>query len=75
MDVKTAFLNDDLFEDVYMVQLVGFQQRGMVIWFVSLRSRFMVLIRHASRKWYLKFDKVITINGFKENVVDRCIYI
>ena len=27
MDVKTAFMNgDDLFEDVYMVQPVGFQQ-------------------------------------------------
>ena len=23
---------------------------------------------------YLKFDEVITANGFKENIVDQCIY-
>ena len=28
MDVKTAFLNGDLFEDVYIVQQVGFYQTG-----------------------------------------------
>ena len=28
MDVKTTFLNGNLFEDVHMVQPVGFQQTG-----------------------------------------------
>ncbi|XP_022846239.1 uncharacterized protein LOC111368978 [Olea europaea var. sylvestris] len=29
----------------------------------------------ASRQWYLKFNDTITSFGFKENVVDRCIYL
>ena len=45
MDAKTAFLNGDLFEDVYMVQQLASSKRGIVIWFVNLRSRFMVLSR------------------------------
>ena len=28
MDVKTASLNGDLFEDMYMIQLIVFQQTG-----------------------------------------------
>ena len=31
-------------------------------------------LKQASRQWYLKFDEVITRNGYKENVVDMCIY-
>ena len=32
-------------------------------------------LKQASRQWYLKFNNVITSFGFKENIVDRCIYI
>ena len=31
-------------------------------------------LKQASRQWYLKFDEVVTANGFKENIVDQCIY-
>ena len=31
-------------------------------------------LNQASRRSYLKFDEVVTANGFKENLVDQCIY-
>ena len=31
-------------------------------------------LKQASRHSYLKFDEVVTANGFKENIVDQCIY-
>ena len=33
------------------------------------------MVLQASRHWYLKFDEVVTTNGFKENIVDQCIYV
>jgi len=32
-------------------------------------------LKQASRQWYLKFNDTITSFGFKENTVDRCIYL
>ena len=31
-------------------------------------------LKQTSRQWYLKFDEVVIANGFKENIVDQCIY-
>ena len=73
MDVKTIFLNGDLFKSVYMVQLVCFQQTGNDNLVCKLKKS-IYGVKLASRQWYIKFDKVIIRNGFKENVVDMCIY-
>ena len=32
-------------------------------------------LKQISKQWYIKFDEVIIRNGFKENVIDRSIYI
>ncbi|RDX62551.1 hypothetical protein CR513_59105, partial [Mucuna pruriens] len=60
MDVKTAFLNGDIDETIYMMQPKNF---------VSNESKSM-----ASRQWYHKFHQFITSYGFETNVVDDCVY-
>jgi len=74
MDVKTVFLNEDLKEDVYMDQSVGFIEEGKKHMVCKLKKSIYGL-KQASRQWYLKFNDTITSFGFKENIVDRCIYL
>ncbi|KAM5574982.1 hypothetical protein ABKV19_014096 [Rosa sericea] len=72
MDVKTAFLNGDLYEEIYMLQPEGFVEDDNKV--CKLRKSIYGL-KQASRQWYLKFDKVITQFGFLENKLDECIYL
>jgi hypothetical protein len=70
MDVKTAFLNGDLEEEVYMKQPEGFDDYSERA--CKLRKSIYGL-KQASSQWYIKFHKVITSFGFIENLVDQCI--
>ena len=74
MDVKTAFLNGDIDETIYMVQLKNFEL-GNPKHLVCRLKKSIYGLKQASRQWYWKFDKVISSYGFKENTVDQCIYI
>ena len=31
-------------------------------------------LKQASNRWYLMFDEVFTANGFKDNIIDQCIF-
>jgi len=73
MDVKTAFLNGDLDEKVYMDQPEGFMTTGKEKLVCKLKKSIYKL-KQASRQWYLKFNDTILSYGFVENTVDRCIY-
>ncbi|KAD4179829.1 hypothetical protein E3N88_28420 [Mikania micrantha] len=74
MDVKTAFLNGDLEEEIYMEQPEGFSapgQEGKVCKLVkSLYS-----LKQAPKQWHQKFDQVMLNNGFKINECDKCVYV
>jgi hypothetical protein len=74
MDVKTAFLNGSLEEEVYMDQPEGFSLKGKEHMVCKLNKSIYGL-KQASRQWYLKFNDTITSFGSKENTVDRCIYL
>ncbi|KAL0553776.1 hypothetical protein IC582_007680 [Cucumis melo] len=74
MDVKTVFLNGNLDEEVFMDQPEGFMIAGKEHMVCKLK-RSIYGLKQASRQWYLKFNDTITSFGFKENIVDRCIYL
>ena len=73
MDVKTAFLNGELSENVYMAQPKGFIIEGKENLGCRLK-RSIYGLKQASRQWYLKFDESIRRFGFEENKEDNCIY-
>ena len=73
MDVKTAFLNGDLDEDIYMEQPEGFAIKEQEHLACKLKKSIYGL-KQASRQWYIKFNNTITSFGFTENTVDQCIY-
>ena len=72
MDVKTTFLNGNLDEDIYMEQPGGFAKKGNEHLVCKLKKSIYVL---KPRQWYIKFNNTITSFGFKENIIDQCIYL
>ena len=57
MDVKTAFLNGNLTEDVYMMQLEGFVNPTNAGKLCKLQKSIYGL-KQASRSWNIHFDEV-----------------
>ena len=73
MDVKTAFLNGELDQNVYMAQPKGFVVKGKERMGCRLKKSIYGL-KQASRQWYLKFDTTVKKFRFKENIEDNCVY-
>nr|GEU81760.1 hypothetical protein [Tanacetum cinerariifolium] len=73
MDVKTAFLNGDLNEEIYMKQLEGFMMSGHESKVCKLKKSLYGL-KQAPKQWHQKFDDVVLSNGFSLNKADKCVY-
>ena len=74
MDVKTAFLNGDLNEEIYMEQPEGFSAPGQENKVCKL-VKSLYGLKQAPKQWHEKFDKAILSSGFKINECDKCVYI
>ena len=72
MDVKIAFLNDDLVEDVYMTQLEGFESIDSHK--ICKLQRSIYGLKQASRSWNIRFDETIKEFEFIKNEDDPCVY-
>ncbi|KAD4385964.1 hypothetical protein E3N88_26133 [Mikania micrantha] len=73
MDVKTAFLNGHLTEDVYMVQHEGFVDPKNYNKVCKLNKSIYGL-KQASRSWNIRFDQKIKELGFIKNEDEPCVY-
>ena len=73
MDVKTAFLNGDLDEEIYMEQPEGFIIPGPEKKVCRL-VKSLYGLKQAPMQWHEKFDCVMMTNGFKINECDKCVY-
>nr|GEZ19162.1 zinc finger, CCHC-type [Tanacetum cinerariifolium] len=73
MDVKTAFLNGDLDEEVYMKQPEGFvmpcNEHKVCKLVKSLYG-----LKQATKQWHQKVDEVVLSSGFHLNQSDKCVY-
>ena len=74
MDVKTAFLNGELEEEIYMDQLDGFLANGHEGKVCKLLKSLYGL-KQAPKQWYEKFDRTLTSAGFVVNEADKCVTI
>ena len=73
MDVKTAFLNGSLEEDIYMIQPDGFKAKGQEDKVCKLLKSIYGL-KQASRSWNIRFDQAIKTYRFKQNIDEPCVY-
>ena len=73
MDVKTAFLNGELEEEIYMKQPEGFVVQGQEQKVCKL-IKSLYGLKQAPKQWHKKFDKVIISNGYRIHELDKCVY-
>lgn len=74
MDVKIAFLNGELDEEIYMEQSEGFQVPGQEKKVCKL-VKSLYGLKQAPKQWHEKFDHAMLSDGFKTNECDKYVYI
>lgn len=70
MDVKTAFLNGNLNEEIFMKQPKGFENGKLV----CRLNKSLYGLKQASRMWNERFHLFVTKIGFIRSKYDYCLY-
>ena len=70
-DVKTAFLNGILDEDIYMRQPQGFKKGDKVL----KLNKSLYGLKQAARVWNITLHQQLLNIGFIQNNIDKCLYV
>src|SRR3954470_17464440 len=73
MDVKSAFLNGDLTEEVYVEQPLGYEKKGEEQKVYKLKKALYGL-KQAPRAWSAKLDQSMVSLGFKRCPLEHAVY-
>ena len=73
MDVKTAFLNGVVEEEVYVEQPLGFEMHDKESHVCRLKKA-MYGLKQAPRTWYDRIDGFLSSLGFTKSKVDSNLY-
>ena len=73
LDVKSAFLNGELKEEVYLEQLEGFVQKGKEHLVCRLKKALYGL-KQAARAWYRRINSYMIKNGFCRSNIEPTLY-
>ena len=73
MDVKTAFLNGYLKEEVYVEQTPGFEDASQPDHVYKL-DKALYGLKQAPRAWYDRLSQFLIKKGYKRSVVDNTLF-
>ena len=74
LDIKTAFLNGDLKDEVYVSQPPGFVKKGAEHQVYRLHKALYGL-KQAPRAWYQKIHAYLVAHGFKNSPTESTLYV
>lgn len=70
MDVVTAFLNGDIYEEIYMHPPQGYQHKGKVLRLLKA----LYGLKQSPRLWYRKLRQWLVENGWVISKYDECVF-
>src|SRR6202012_2938371 len=75
MDVKSAYLNGDLDEEIYMHQPIGFVSAGDTSGMACKLNKSLYGLKQAGRTWNKRIDSALRTLNFQPIHADPCVYI